>query len=163
MVGYFGSIFGVWSGRGSLCSSPIFEDFRLGGFPCGGGKHGSIWQNCVSNPVLKGFLTLYLIKTLYKMLAGLEDHLANFSFPGVSQIMVKSSTWGQCPQVLAGTAGKVAKSTRLCSYAGFPCPLYLEGKGNSQASLVLQGNALCALTSQSSGSTGTSVEANSLC
>ena len=24
----------------------------------GGAKHGSIWQNCVSNPVLNGFLTL---------------------------------------------------------------------------------------------------------
>ena len=29
-----------------------------------GGKHGSIWQNRVFNLVLKGFLTLYLIKTL---------------------------------------------------------------------------------------------------
>ena len=27
-----------------------------------GGKNGSIWQNYVLNPVLKGFLTLYLIK-----------------------------------------------------------------------------------------------------
>ena len=31
----------------------------------GGGKHGSIWQNCLSNRVLKGFLSLYLTKTLY--------------------------------------------------------------------------------------------------
>ena len=52
------------------------------------------------------------------MLAGAEDHLATFSFPGASQTIVKNSTWGQCPQVLAGTARKVAKSTRLCSYAG---------------------------------------------
>ena len=29
-----------------------------------GGKHGSMWQNCVSNQVLKVFLTLCLIKTL---------------------------------------------------------------------------------------------------
>ena len=32
--------------------------------PGGGGKHGSIWQNCVLNPVLKGFWTLYLSKAL---------------------------------------------------------------------------------------------------
>ena len=42
--------------------------------------------------------------------------MATFSFPGVSQTIVKTSTWGQCPQVLAGTARKIAKSTRLCSY-----------------------------------------------
>ena len=51
------------------------------------------------------------------MLAGAEDHLAFFSFPEVSETTVKSSTWGQCPQVLASTARKVAKSTRICSYA----------------------------------------------
>ena len=51
------------------------------------------------------------------MLAGAEDHLATFSFPGVSQtIAKKKSTWGQRPQVLAGTAREVARSTRLCSY-----------------------------------------------
>ena len=50
------------------------------------------------------------------MLAGAEDHLAFFSFPGVFQTEGKNSTWGQCPQVLAGTARKVAKSTCLCSY-----------------------------------------------
>ena len=61
-------------------------------------------------------LTLYLIKKPSKMLAPAEDHLATFSFPGVSQTIVKNSTWGQCPQVLAGTARKAAKSTRLCSY-----------------------------------------------
>ena len=38
----------------------------------------------------------------------------------MSQTIVKHSTWGQCPQVLAGTARKIAKSTRLCSYTGFP-------------------------------------------
>ena len=54
------------------------------------------------------------------MLAGAEDHLATFSFPGVSQTIVQSSTWGQCPQVLPGTAQKVAKSTRLCSYTSPP-------------------------------------------
>ena len=52
------------------------------------------------------------------MLAGAEDHLAIFSFPGVSQTVLKNSAWGQCPQVLAGTAPKVGKSTRLCSYIG---------------------------------------------
>ena len=31
---------------------------------CGGGKHESIWQHCVFNPVLKGFLTLNRIKSL---------------------------------------------------------------------------------------------------
>ena len=31
------------------------------------------------------------------MLAGAEDHLAIFSFPGVSQTLMKNSTWGQCP------------------------------------------------------------------
>ena len=41
-----------------------------------------------------------------------------FSFSGVSQTIVKQSTWEQCPQVLAGKARKVAKSTRLCSYTG---------------------------------------------
>ena len=56
------------------------------------------------------------------MLAGAEDHLATFSFPGVSQTIVTVSAWGQCPQVLAGTARKVAKSTRLCSYAGGGSP-----------------------------------------
>ena len=45
-------------------------------------------------------------------------HLAIFSFPGVSRTIAKICTWGQCPQVLAGTARKVAKSTRVCSYAG---------------------------------------------
>ena len=54
------------------------------------------------------------------MLAGAEDHLATFPFSGVSQTIVKHSTWGQCPQVLAGTARKVAKSTRLCSYTPWP-------------------------------------------
>ena len=32
--------------------------------PLWGGKHGSIWQNCVFEPSFKGFLTLDLIKTL---------------------------------------------------------------------------------------------------
>ena len=54
------------------------------------------------------------------MLAGAGDHLAIFSFSGVSQTIVKHSTWEQCPQVLAGKARKVAKSTRLCSYTGIP-------------------------------------------
>ena len=46
--------------------------------------------------------------------------MATFAFPGMSQTIVKNSTWGQCPQVLAGTARKVAKSTRLCSYTPPP-------------------------------------------
>ena len=54
------------------------------------------------------------------MLAGAGDHLATFSFSGVSQTIVKHSTWEQCPQVLAGKARKVAKSTRLCSYTQPP-------------------------------------------
>ena len=52
------------------------------------------------------------------MLAEADDHLATFSFSGVFQTIVKHSTWGQCPQVLAGTARKAAKLTRLCSYTG---------------------------------------------
>ena len=52
---------------------------------------------------------------------GAGDHLAIFSFSGVSQTIVKHSTWEQCPQVLAGKARKVAKSTRLCSYTGPRC------------------------------------------
>ena len=51
-----------------------------------------------------------------KMLAGAGGRLATFSFSGVSQTIVKHSAWEQCPQVLAGKARKVAKSTRLCSY-----------------------------------------------
>ena len=31
------------------------------------------------------------------MPAGAEDQLATFSFPGVSQTIVKNSAWGQCP------------------------------------------------------------------
>ena len=85
----------------------------------GGCKHGSIWQNCVFNPILKGFLALYLVKTLENA-GGQKIIWQPFSFPGVSQTIVESSTWGQCPQVLAGTARKVAKSTLLCSYAGGP-------------------------------------------
>ena len=42
---------------------------------------------------------------------GAEVHLATFSFPGLCQTLVKTSTWGHCPQVLAGTARKVAKPT----------------------------------------------------
>ena len=64
------------------------------------------------------------------MLAGAEDHLATFAFPGVSQTVVKHSTWGQCPQVLAGTARKVAKSTRLCSYTGPPLQIYSKWSDN---------------------------------
>ena len=41
------------------------------------------------------------------MLAGAGDHLATFSFSGVSQTRVKHSTWEQCPQVLAGKARKL--------------------------------------------------------
>ena len=55
------------------------------------------------------------------MLAGAGDHLAIFSFSRVSQTIVEHSTWEQCPQVLAGKARKVAKSTRLCSYTGCSC------------------------------------------
>ena len=44
----------------------------------------------------------------------------NFFLFRVSQTKEKHSTCGQCPQVLAGTARKVAKSTRLCSYTGHP-------------------------------------------
>ena len=73
------------------------------------------------------------------MLAGAEDHLATFSFSGVSQTIVKHSTWGQCPQVLAGTAQKVAKSTRLCSYTGYPStdspPLLLSAKAKTEGTL----------------------------
>ena len=55
------------------------------------------------------------------MLAGAEDHLAIFSSSGVSQTIAKHSTWGQCPQVPAGPARKVAKSARLlgCRKWGF--------------------------------------------
>ena len=73
------------------------------------------------------------------MLAGAEDHLATFSFPGVSQTIVKSSTWGQCPQVLAGTARKVAKSTRLCSYTPHPCNM-----PQAKTEVALQSSECCA-------------------
>ena len=50
------------------------------------------------------------------MLAGGRRPFGNFSFPGVSQTIGNASARGQCPQVLAGTARKVAKPTRLCAY-----------------------------------------------
>ena len=69
------------------------------------------------------------------MLAGADDHLATFSFSGVSQTVVKHSTLGQCPQVLAGTARKVAKSTRLCSYTVSASPRKI-GKNSRRPHLV---------------------------
>ena len=85
-----------------------FEGRRLGKMGNVGGKYGSIWQNWVFNPVLKGFFDP---PPPSKILAGAV------SFAGVSQTIVKKALGGQCHQVLAGTAQKVAKSTRLCSYA----------------------------------------------
>ena len=76
------------------------------------------------------FLTLCLSKAFQnnsrEQGRGAEDHLATFSFPGVFQSMVKNSTWVKCPQVLAGTARKVAKSTRFCSYAEGPFTIALR-------------------------------------
>ena len=51
----------IWGGGGSRLQR---NPGGGGGFQRGpegwsvGGKHGSIWQNCVFIPVLKGFLTL---------------------------------------------------------------------------------------------------------
>ena len=48
----------------NIYARKLWVDFSFPMWGGGGGKHGPIWQNCVSNQVVQGFLTLYLIKTL---------------------------------------------------------------------------------------------------
>ena len=91
--------------------------------PCRGantGRFGNFGVFPVFCRVFGPVNDINLIKTLGKCWRGQETIWQLFSFSGVSQTIVKHSTWGQCPQVLAGKARKVAKSTRLCSYTALP-------------------------------------------
>ena len=45
-----------------------------------GGKHGSIWQNCVLNPVLQGFLTLNVFTRPFFLFAPFAGHPSSSPF-----------------------------------------------------------------------------------
>ena len=91
----------------------------------------AIWQNCVLNPVLEGFLPLHLIKTLQKAGGGRRPFGNFFLSRGVPNYS-KRSTGGQCPQVLASTARKVAKPTCPCSYTVPPMRSRVQSRSRTQ-------------------------------
>ena len=51
-----------------------------------GGKHGSIWQNCVFHPSFERFFDPFILLNPLNMLPGAEDDLATFSFPGCPEL-----------------------------------------------------------------------------
>ena len=69
------------------------------------------------------------------MLAGAEDHLATFAFPGVSQTIVKKNTWG----TVSPSASR--HSTKSCQID--PSLLIYRGGGVVENTMAEQFTILC--------------------
>ena len=120
------------------------------GQPCRGANTGQFGNFSVFPVFYRVFWAVNSVNLSLKpskMLPGAEDHLGTFPFPGVSQTTVKHSTWGQCPQVLAGTARKVAKSTRLCPISRATLGLHWSKRHFRDSRAFLQNGYLLLLPS----------------
>ena len=120
----------IWPVRQSIHPHPpplknAFWLERGEGWMYGGSKHGSIWQTCVFHPILKGFWPSAQLKPSTKITVGgwgvQKTIWQLFSFPGMSQTIVKRSPWGQCPQVLAGTARKMLPTRPVVAHIQGGC------------------------------------------
>ena len=91
--------------------------------PCGGANTGRFGRFMFLTKFSKFFDPLSKLKPLYNAGGGRRPFGNFYLSRGVPNYSKKQrkSTWGQRPQVLAGTARRVAKSTRLCSYAVPSC------------------------------------------